>query len=106
MVVNPVYVLVPDKVNVPEPNLVKETDVAEPSSTIPEKIVDVLLPPVCIIVVPDDELVILPVPAIDPTVSENPFKSKTPLMIRALESEILLDVPSFNVPSDTVVEPV
>ena len=69
IVVTPVYVLAVPKVKVPVPSLVKET-VDKPSCKIPLKVVVELSPPAVRVGVPTLELVIRPVPAMEPTVSE------------------------------------
>jgi hypothetical protein len=70
IVVNPVAVFVPDKVSVPDPVLVKPTDVADPFSMTPENVVVELSPPAVSVGVPEAVLVIKPLPAIEPTVSD------------------------------------
>ena len=64
--VAPVYVFAPDKVKVPVPVFVKAI---APAPITPEKVVELLSPPHVKVGVPD-ELLIIPAPAIDPTVSE------------------------------------
>ena len=61
---------------VPVPAFVNATLVEEPFSIIPEKVVDVLFPPAVNVGVPAAELVTVPAPAREPSVSENPAKSK------------------------------
>ena len=90
----------------PEPDLVSATDVAEPFCITPEKVVDVLRPPAVKVGVPLALLVIVPAPAIEPTVSENLFKSNVPVTTKALASFIRSEAPSFNVPAEIVVAPV
>ncbi len=66
MLVPPVYVLLPLRVKVPEPDLVTATDVAEPFSIRPVNEDDVLSAPIVIVSVPDTELVIVPAPEREP----------------------------------------
>ena len=105
-VVVPLYVLVPDSVKVPVPALVTAMEVAVPFSIIPEKIVEVLSPPDVIVSDPLAELVTVPAPAKDPTVSLKPFKSNMPFTVTALVFVILSAAPNFKVPTEIVVEPV
>ena len=105
-VVVPLYVLVPDIVKVPVPALVTAMEVAVPFSIIPEKTVEVLSPPEVIVSDPLAELVTVPAPAKDPTVSLKPFKSNMPFTVTALVFVILSAAPNFKVPAEIVVEPV
>ena len=75
----------------------------------PENVVDELSVPVVKLKFPDDELVIIPAPEIEPIVSEKPFRSNVAplLIVNALEFDILSEaVPNFKVPPETVVVPV
>ena len=90
----------------PEPDLVRATDVAEPFCITPEKVVDVLSLPEVKVSVPLALLVIDPTPEIEPTVSENPPKSNVPVTTKALASAIRSESPSFKVPAEMVVVPV
>ncbi len=85
----------------PEPDLVRATDVAEPFSITPEKVVDVLSPPVAKAswYPTPSLLVIVPAPEREPTVSENPPKSNVPVTTKALVFAIRCEAPSFNVPA-------
>ena len=108
MVVTPVAVLAPVNVNVPLPVLVSPTDVALPFCKTPLKLVEVLSPPAVNVNVPAAELVIVPAPANEATVSEWPPKSNVApeLTVSAELSDITPpDAPSFNVPKLTVVAP-
>ena len=62
--VPPLYVLLPLKVSVPEPDLVSVT-VAEPFSITPVNVDDVLSAPIVMVGVPEAELVIVPAPVRD-----------------------------------------
>ena len=68
-VVNPEYVLVPDKVSEPVPVLVMDKEVAVPFSIKPENVVLELSPPDVNVMAPELELVTVPAPANDPMVS-------------------------------------
>ena len=90
----------------PEPDLVRATDVAEPFCIKPSKVVDVLSLPAVKVRLLLALLVIVPAPEIEPTVSENPPKSNVPVTTKALASAIRLAAPSFKVPAEIVVKPV
>ena len=96
----------PPKVNVPVPALTKATDVALPFWITPEKDVEVSLPPAVNTGVPAAELVIVPAPAIEPTVSELPARSRVPVMVTADAFGITPAAPSCKVPEVIVVVPV
>ena len=104
-VVAPVYELLPDNVNVPDPAFVKPLlpDIA------PLKVVDELFPPAVKIFVASVPNVIEPAPAIEPTVSLRLAKSNVApdATVTADEFEIRSsDVLMASVPSLTVVAPV
>src|SRR3990167_4071485 len=72
IVVAPVYVLAPDKVNTPLPAFVK----LPVSLMTPENVVELASPPAVNVPEPSNTL---PLPASEPIVSETSFKSKMPL---------------------------
>ena len=94
----PVCWFEPDKVSVPEPVLVR---LPLPALVAPLKVVEVLSPPA----VNAPVSVIVPPPAIDPTVSAFEFMSSVPVMVTADPSGITPAAPSFRVPAETVVVP-
>ena len=99
MVIPPVCRFVPDRINVPEPVLVK---LPLPALVAPLNVVEVLSPPA----VNAPVNVIVPPPAIDPTVSAFEFMSSVPVMVTADPSGMTPAAPSFSVPAEMVVAPV
>ena len=98
-VVEPVYEFAPDSVSVPEPVFV----IAPVPLTIPLNDVLELSPPLVSVAEPS---VMLPVPAIEPTVSATLFKSNVPVTVTA-EAFGSEPVPlSAMVPAEIVVAPV
>src|SRR3990167_1534821 len=100
IVVPPLYVFAPDKVCVPLPAFTKL-----PVSLItPEKVVELLSPPV--VNVPEPK-VTLPAPANEPMVSDTSFKSNVPLAptVIAVESDNRPEPLNCNVPALIVVVP-
>ena len=79
-----------------------------PSAITPEKVVVELLPPVVRTTAVAVDVVTLPVPANEPTVSLNPARSRVPLglIVTALVPPIPLAIESFRVPALMIVAPV
>src|SRR3990167_6928237 len=100
IVVAPVYVLAPDKVNTPLPAFVK----LPVSLMTPENVVELASPPAVNVPDPNNTL---PLPANDPIVSEISFKSNVPLAptVIAVESASLPEPLNCNVPALIVVVP-
>ena len=106
-VVKPVKVLVPERVKVPDPALVKAKVWVVFLST-PEKVVLLLSPTVVKVKVPAPALLsTVPAPAREPMVSFRPFISKVLLAftVTALPSGMTPEAPNFKVPGFTVVVP-
>jgi hypothetical protein len=108
-VVAPLYVLMPDKVNVPVPVFVN-APVSEPSEITPAKVVLGVPPAVSVpepSVIAASASLVVDV-AIDATVSLNPARLNVALLLTttADELEIRSAAPSATVPADTVVVPV
>ena len=103
----PEYVLVPARVAMPVPALVRAT-VALPSLSVPVKLVVVLLPPVVSVIEPAAVLVTVPAPASDPIVSEKPARSTVApdATVTALLGPMPLAIASLTVPLLTAVAPV
>jgi hypothetical protein len=89
--------------------LINDTLVADPFSITPEKVVELpSLPVVNTGVLDTLELLIVPPPAIDPTVGLKLNRSKTapPLTVNAVDVGNALLAPNCNVPPLTVVLPI
>jgi hypothetical protein len=89
--------------------LIKDTLVADPFSITPENVVEVpSLPVVSTGVLDPLELLIVPPPAIDPTVGLKLNRSKTapPLTVNAVDVGNALLAPNCKVPPLTVVVPI
>jgi hypothetical protein len=98
----------PVKVKIPPPVLINDTLAANPFSITPEKVVELPSPPIDNTGVLDTlELLIVPPPAMEPTVELKLVRSKTapPLTVNAVDVGNALLTPNCNVPPLTVVLP-
>jgi len=102
----PVYVLIPDKVNVPDPILVSAIKPVPLSLITPLNAVVVLSPPlVKVLVTPELVVETVPAPASDPIVSfKLTWYVAPPLTVTAVVSANVPD--TVNVPALIVVAPV
>ena len=91
---------------VPVPFFTREM-VPVPASSEPLKVVEVLLPPRVIVLLPAVELVTNPPPAREPWVREKPATLRVPLLVRALVAlPKALALPRMVVPWERKVPPV
>ena len=96
--------MAPVSVSVPAPALVSAS-VALPFCRMPLNVVLVPSPPAVRVMLLAAELVMVPAPAIEPTLSENPARSSVPVMVTAEVSASTPAAPSASVPALIVVAP-
>ena len=106
MVVVPVKVLLPVRVVVPVPLLVRPIDPV-PLTILPEYVVEVLLPPKLKVTPVALPLVMTPFPVNEPTVRAFPLRSSLPLLFRVLvEAPRAFVLPAVIWPALITVPPV